>query len=418
MFPSLRELDISGYPKSLVDIYHSTPEINPLRYLRKLRIDQLHDATIVPYLFFLPSLDALELTALDVNGTVVWTLPPNAMTGCSKVTNLALIAHLTPFQLLQILSWPFVLEKFAYTDRVEYHGCTTQALTVQIISAALQSFLHTLTSLKICCEKPRSDTGDDMSLNLSSFSKLQFVHLPSDLFFGLPGASYDRSILPLLLPVSLRNFEITFNSRDRVFNRGWSGWGWTTHQAVYGNGAIDKSKWLGELVNECYPWGRLPKLEKVYVRDEGATKPWPLPQSLSNILLDRNVNLVVELCAAHHELGNDQDAGSPCCYSCGTRHEEEYLVEACVYGDAGGPIFRDDFTVYSDSPRASEDEDESDVADSVLEDEAWEQLDGRMMQEKGNLWKTGAWPDYERSREEREELFRYKVYVHGGRRYW
>ena len=375
-----------------------------MEYLQTLRINLPIPSKKLPDIFFLPNLEHLEVVDFNPGETYQWPLGPGAEPGRSKITHLSLTASLTPLHLLQILSWPVSLAAFKFVFRPHSFCLGTDATTASF-SAALQRFRQTLTTITLQIphdyfsdEQDVHGTGQYLYLQTSQFTVLEEIHAPCFLFTGPPGPHYNRENIHTYLPSSLGTLEVNFTSNDLFLFSSW-------HRGnQLGHTHIEKYQWLITLGREIAPLGRLPRLERVSIRDEGLwTMYWPLPGILrttfcsqyercSRIKLD--VNLVVPGCT-EWEHGD---------------YDEHFLYnwsENHFYGVDADPLFGDEQTAYSDSPRGwdYDDEDEDAAEKELMEDEDWEQLDSRMTAEcevEGREWVRGSWPPYEETREQRE----------------
>jgi len=356
-------------------------------------------------IFYLPHLEDLELVCFDPAEEDLWPLVQEVDRGRSKVTHLSLTADLGSFDLLEILSWPHSLTSLTFISQ-GYSICLPDRPSATCFDAVLQEFRHTLTTLNIQISdtffalEPEDAHDDHLFpiLETSLFHSLQELRAPSFLFTGPPGSHYSRENIHTHLPSSLRTLEVTFTSKDLFLFYGWYTW---IHR--FGHSHTEKYNWLISLGRECSPLGRLPLLERVVVRDEGFTHPWPIPNNLqlafygSSISLDIRPRVPREIDYEHDDIRYDPYSGYSPSYS-GLDRREFTEVD-------GDPLFGDEQTVYSDSRHGSEDEDEDAVDEELLSDEEWEQFDNGMAVERakqGQEWRRGQWPPYEETKSLRE----------------
>lgn len=428
MFPSLRELDVIalrrpqlGNKRWGLDYILS----NSFKHLRKLLINQPFSPVILPQLFFLPNLNTLELSAFDAGVIDEWKLPEDFTPGHSKVTHFRLFAALKPCQLLQIMSWPAALESFAYkheknqtsdqtysetgseidfqadgrSDSHEYYQINNmQPPMPWDFSVALEPFRHTLTNLELQLSDCFLNDSNPVEgnrifqcplLDLKPFSSLQKLTIPTFFLLGLPKEKYTRHILSHTLPPSLNTLDLLFGVQDNLlgYSDSWSG------QNVFR--VLDSFAWLDTLAQECTGWGRLPALKKVTLCQEKSQGYFYLSHDVRKLFSDQGVGITFV------DYSN--------CYWINEYRYEGFEIEN--YGHVGDPVFGKEGTEYSDSLYASE-IDEDFVEEEMLEHESWEQFDMWMTEEKaqkGEKWIRGQWPDYDETKERRDEIFRYTL---------
>lgn len=411
MFPLLRELDIATLRQPrLCDPWKESQwalefmYTNSFTHLRRLRITRSFSPKVLPQIFFLPNLQTLELSAFDARHIDCWSLPPEFIPRQSPITRFSLFAILTPRQLLQIMSWPAALQSFTYYHE-GYAIRNAEPPVPTAFNVALQPFRPTLTNLKIhISDRYFTEThflDDNLTLcrllfNPKHFLSLQELQVPSFFLFGFPGKEYNRNILVDLLPSSLSNLDVYFGSHDYTVR--WDPWS-NTHTQDHIQ--TDAFLWLTALIQQCHEWGRLPALKKASFRQENTSRGIPLPPTLAQLSHHHAVQIVLT-----GEILYDEDWDS----GWSAYHDQHNHTDA-DYPGGFGPVFGTAATEYSDSPQDSE-ADENFVEDSIWEDEAWQYFDEAVAAEKakrGEKWVPGQWPDYEETREERDEIFRYAL---------
>ncbi|MCJ1395920.1 hypothetical protein MMC18_008806 [Xylographa bjoerkii] len=323
---------------------------------------------------------------------------------------------LTPDQLLQVLSWPAILRTFVYNHKGYPTPCA-QAPTVSSFRAALQPFWRTLTTLTFTisgsCFISVKAINDDLQttaqdnhdpyLDMSSFHILKDLQLPSHFLVGLPGKDYTRDHLLTLLPSSLQSLEIDFGPRDVFLSRDLHHRHWSLEMYYWASDRVDKHGWLYALQGQCHKNGQFPCLKKVVVSNYGRTEAWCQAYGLRQDFAKKGVQLHVALSNASVYGRNNDDDG----------YERDYDYGDNWYNDA--PMFGQEPTEHSSSPRGTELLYHSDLdkhEEELLRMESWDGFDARMASERKRVeesWVRGQWPDYEESREERNETFRYTV---------
>ncbi|MCJ1396821.1 hypothetical protein MMC11_000011 [Xylographa trunciseda] len=416
MFPRLRGLHILAPQRFYRDSRESRLTFLPLspqmEALTELRLTQLVGVRMLPEIFFLPNLLTLEVTTLETTDADSWFVGPEVRFRRSGVLHLILTASLTERQLLQVLSWPSSLRTLIY-NHTGYPPSCAQAPTVSAFSAALEPFRRSLTTLKLaltgfyfaCAGRINDDfqsTPQDNHtpyLDINSFHSLKDLQLPSHFLVGLPAKNYTRDHLLALLPSSLRSLEIDFGPQDLFLTRDWRHHGTCRAANHWAYERVDKHGWLYTLNQHCHEDGRFPNLKNVFVSDTGRTCPWLQATGLQLSFAKKGVDMHVYLSRP----AADWDEDDYDYYEQDSDWQEHWHNAA--------PIFGEEPTEHSDSPRGWEDPWlQQDYEEEMLKMEEWEGFDARTAGERERLevrWVRGQWPDYEESRAERNEMFRY-----------
>ena len=420
MFPLLRGLHISTPLLSSLDspkwdLNFLCERHSQYEALTELRITQLFAASMLPKIFFLPNLQTLQVTALDARGIESWSLTSGVRPRSSAVTHLFLTAILTPALLLQLLNWPAVLRSLVYNHE-GYHIACAQAPTVSTFRTALQPFRRTLTTLKIfisdsyfisadAIDKELETSPPDSQtpyLDTSFFHSLRDLQIPSVFLIGLPGKEYTRDHILTLLPSSLQSLEINFGSQDLFLFHKWHLYYSNALGHDYTHDRLDKHGWLHALSWQCCEKGQFPFLKSVVVRDFGRTISWHPAYNLALRFARNGVQLHVALSVSPMNIDEDDERYS--------RRSEQWAEGPWFDGD---PIFGQEPTEHSSSVQGTELEElEEDHEQDMLCMEDWEGFDAMMAGERERVnesWVRGQWPEYEDSREERNEMFRYGV---------
>lgn len=447
MFRSLRELDVQCLWQANLNSRLWSLEClhqNPMQHLRVLRINQPIAPDILPHLFFLPSLQTLEILVIDASAVGKWSLPHDFMPGRSIVAHLSITAMLTPSHLVQLLSWPAAIRSFTYIHE-GYRVPCAQSPTPNTFCVALQRFRGSLKALRIHIPDWHfisADAIDDVAeasaepyypfLDTSHFDVLEELRVPSLLLFGLPSKEYSRNTLVSLLPHSLRDLEIVFGSQDDFY---W----YDPKSSDDGYNSKGRYAWLTALCSLCRQWGRFPDLQSVTVQYEELDRQGPPPDSirwLYSLFARRGVTFSAQPIDPRYIRNRpDELPNGPLnqyeieAYNAQGLYqreywgrwwwssEEDYEIRYAYreYGEIGAPVFGKALTEYSDSPRGTEYE-EGYLSlmreEELLGDQEWERWDEMMEAERakvGKRWEKGQWPPYEETREEREEVFRYCV---------
>ena len=421
MFPLLREIDISGPPCPSIG-YQWTLEFLDTdfsRHLRKLRLHQPFTPSKLSHIFFLPHLKSLEIAVLDARTIDRWSLPPGAMPGRSPVTSFSITAILDPSQLIQIATWPSSLHHFTYIHQ-GYPIPNAKPPQAKNFYMALYSFRRTLKSLNVQISDIYYDSpdvvGDQVQLSsptdhtpyldLRQFLCLEEFRVPSLLCFGLPGKGYTRNLFIDRLPSSLRILAIEFGLKD-PFQLGevYDG---NIFQDYNMYDADQNIAWLCNLGRRCCPWDQFPSLRSVSVTNHGPTTRYWGPDALHRLFQSKNVELDLR---THKSLEDWRYEVDDYEYyrdyqSCG---DAQYYL----YDENGASIVGEEETQYSDSSRGSE-IDEHAMEWEYEDEEFWEHFDKMMAEEwsaKGEKWIKGQYPGYEKTKEERDEVYRYCVRV-------
>jgi hypothetical protein len=386
------------------------------RHLRSLRITQPISSDMLPHIFSLPNLRNLDVNTFHTIDQDDYILRVGDKQLRSQVTELSITSLMGDGCLRQLLTFPSALQKFVYIhDCRELNECIEpQVFSTATFITALQPFPSTLRTLRI--EIPShslevTNTGlwekgvkyqpdSNIFLDLREFNQLEELQAPSAFFTGAWGKRYCRERLVSHLPSSLRTLEYVFPHNDPVLHDGSpvlnpftvTNIYWFIPRNMHELSLSNPYKWILLLGTQCSPWGSLPNLQTVTVRDEGERVPLAIPPILKNLFTKTKI---ITMCTAPANLQEDMYG-----------EWEDYVESMTHYeGYNGGPIFGDEQTEYSDSPRGSE-ESESAREWELEQDEVFERFDEMMAQEQAG-WTRGQWPDYEETREEREEFKRY-----------
>ncbi|MCJ1377001.1 hypothetical protein MMC17_000091 [Xylographa soralifera] len=415
MFPHLRGLHISGPQQLYLDSREWKLNIpcssTQIEALTELRITQTVAARMLPTIFFLPNIDTLEVTVLDAKDIDSWSIPPKAQPRHSGVVHFFLTAGLTSEQLLLLLSWPAALKTFVYNHK-SYSPACPQAPTTSTFSAALQPFCRSLSTLKFEITNPYATSVDALEadlqkgpqdnhtscLDFSSFYSLKDLQMPSHFLVGLPGEVYRPGRILNLLPSSLQSLEVNFGPQGSFLSRRWQ-----CHSSA--SDRFAKYVWLFALNRFCRESGRFPYLKSVFVSDTGPTEAWRPASGLQKSFAEIGVHMHVAISSPRifRDGGEDDDEEFQ-------MYEDRYEDRRDDW-DNGAPIFGQELTEHSSSPRGSEVGSlEKEHEEKMLRMDEWEGFDATMASERERLaesWVKGQWPDYEDSREERDEMFRW-----------
>ena len=414
VFPCLRGLHVSAPQQPHLDSREWTP--NPLcratllEALTELRTTQPVAARMLPKIFFLPNLHTLEATVLDARDIGSWSVPPGAQPWRAGIVHLFLTAGLTSHQLLQLLSWPAALRSFVYHHK-SCPGSYALVPTTNAFKTALQPFRRSLVALKVAILDSYVNGVDTVDedlqfnheesrcpyLDMSSFYSLKDLQLPSHFLVGYPRNDYMRDNIPDLLPSSLRSFEINFGPDDLFLSRDWHQhvWGFPLQHRPFNS--VGNNRWLYALSQYSLKGGPFSHLQNIVVSDTGRTEAWGQAAGLRRTFAGIDVHIHVALASPPMYLQEDGE-------------EYQNREDWSDYWENGAPIFGQELTEHSSSPRGTEIEWlEQEYEEEMLLMDEWEGFDAMMAGERERLsesWVKGQWPDYEDSREERDEMFR------------
>ena len=388
--------------------------VNPLRYLRKVCLSGiLIDLALLPHFVSLPSIDELSLSILPSVEIREFKVPRLTAPRQSTLKKLALSGVVSALQLEQIISWPKALQSFEYSIPdsrgppqetvliTEPSLCgenREQPLLAEDWNRVLRHTAGSLERLKIHIRAAYwiGIATSIQRLDLCKFAKLNTVNVPSLLLFGsLKQPGYTRGLLHKVLPSSLQSLKITFGDSDNVLAR----------EVILPDLLNHTNKvWISDLLSQLCPWGHFAALQDLALHDLSSSAitigNYQLENMFRNIPRGRNVS--IRYSPKMYDANNNDwsyDFDEWYAYP-DTRYEQ------WIWDNQGYPMTGEEEYQYSDTTSCfTVDEDEYDAR--LDEDAFWERLDRRMgeeMEARGLKWPRGACPDYEETREEREEM--------------
>ena len=315
------------------------------------------DISSLPDIFFLPNLDRLEMSSVHSGESGYRKLPSHARKGCSRVKSLIMTGVLSEYHLHQISTWPTQFAKFSY----EHESLEIEPISPGFFSAILQSSKDILLELKLILSSCESQYRGPASpypnpwVDLSVFSQLSTVEISSNVMLPLSTAAESLPLLPRRMqsltiicgpqdPFSILDDRYACNRRRRDFywervslfakqicqplSRNFFQMKELVLKTSYGFEEVDKRVW--------HSYGQPSPDDILFVRYQSV--------GIELKILD------IPIARCFCDRCQEQDYYNQCYH--GYCNDWEYHEDPL--GIIDGPMFGEELSEYSDSPRGTE----------------------------------------------------------------